>query len=48
MTTHQKFRKATEKLQKIASLMAEEGMSVYRERIDMIDQLMGFWHEGCK
>ena len=48
MTTNQKFRKATGKLQKLAGLLAQEGMSVYRERMDIIDQLIDFWQEGKK
>ena len=46
LTTNQKFRKATGKLQKLASLIAQEGMSVYREQMAVIDQLIDFWQEG--
>ena len=46
LTTIQKFRKGTGKLQKLASLIAQEGMSVYREQMAVIDQLIDFWQEG--
>ena len=45
LSANQKFRKATTKLQRLASLMSEEGMPVFLERMAFIDQLIYHWEK---
>ena len=45
LSANQKFRKATTKLQRLASLMSEEGMPVFLERMAFIDQLISHWEK---
>ena len=45
LTANQKYRKATTKLQRLASLMSEEGMPVFLERMEFIDQLISHWEQ---
>ena len=46
LTANQKFRKATTKLQRLASLMSDEGMPVFLERIALIDQFIFHWEKN--
>ena len=46
LTANQKFRKATTKLQRLDTLMSEEGMLVFLERMEFIDQLISHWEQN--
>ena len=48
LSGNQKFRKASTKLQKLASLMAEVGMAEFNEKMECIDQLIHFWESHKK
>ena len=43
LTANQKFRKASVKLQKLASVMSNNGMDSFMHKMSFIDELLSFW-----
>ena len=43
MSSNEKFRKASSKLQKVATILAEQGMSSFKEKMAFIDELIHMW-----